>query len=237
MCSSSSRSSGRKHPSCQLLRCSAHLACRSGRADNCMSKCSALCNIKAASWAELRSWQHDKDEFNLAWQASATLPALVLLGEAASEAGLPPSVDVAVDLLPFDMSLSDQQLRWMAAIAAALPEPQPDDAAAADEPQPAAANDGPGSPESGTSPRQPEGSLWLHLHGQNLQRKTAMIIIAAKADQRLCGHQAGVQAFGWAAWQFLTNEAPGVPAALQQPEALAMSLSVKLQGMAVVRTP
>lgn len=93
-------------------------------------------------------------------QASATLPALVLLGEAASEASSPPSLDMAVDLLPLDMSLSDQQLQWMAAFAAALPEAQPGEAAAwPDQPgQAAAAALEAATPEADTMhPQQPEG--------------------------------------------------------------------------------
>ena len=59
-------------------------------------------------------------------QASVTLPALVLLGEAAQQTEVPPAVDVSVDVLPMDVSISGRQLHWAAQIVAALPNLVPD---------------------------------------------------------------------------------------------------------------
>jgi hypothetical protein len=88
-------------------------------------------------------------------QVSATLPALVLLGEAEGEA--PPAINVAVDLLPLSLSLSPPQLQGMAALAAALPKAQPADAAACAKPQQQAAGAMPRSAEPGELPSPPEG--------------------------------------------------------------------------------
>jgi hypothetical protein len=60
---------------------------------------------------------------------------------------------------------------------------------------------------------------WAHWQGA---MPSALILVPA-----------GVNAFGWAAWQYLTSEAAsGTPAAAQQLDELAISMSVKLQGTA-----
>ncbi len=158
-------------------------------------------------------------------KVSATLPALVLLGEAEGEA--PPAVDVAVDLLPLSLSLSPPQLQGMAALAAALPK-APADAATCAKPQQQAADAVPPPAEPGELPSPPEGESVLC---------NGFACVRVGAEQMVCpivnlhATIAGVKAFGWAAWQYLTNEeANGAQTPAQQLDDLAISLTVQMQG-------
>ena len=159
-------------------------------------------------------------------QVSATLPALVLLGEA--EGGAPPAIDVAVDLLPLSLSLSPQQLQGMAALAAALPQAQPADVAACAEPQQQAADAMPPPAEPGELPSPPEGEGDVVCIKMICVRVVLTVSLLAA---NLHADIAGVKAFGWAAWQYLTNEeANGAQTPAQQLDDFAISLTVKMQG-------
>ena len=160
-------------------------------------------------------------------QVSATLPALVLLGEAEGEAPL--AIDVAVDLLPLSLSLSPPQLQGMAALAAALPKAQPADAAACAKPQQHAADAVPPPAEPGELPSPPEGESVVVCNGFACVRVGPEQIVCLIGN--LHATIAGVKAFGWAAWQYLTNEeANGAQTPAQQLDDLAISLTVQMQG-------